>query len=130
LKIDEEWKFVLCAVVRDENRTGYHPAYRCSSRQIFGGANDFCPNYPKNIFGLLFVRIREYFFMTTIFGMTWAPFFSNQSTSGVILARIFKEFVQIFRDFAKGCQDFHQIKNFGSALASPSPTLLIQLWFN
>jgi len=70
---------------------------------------DVSQTSPKNIFWPLFVRIREYFFMTTIFAMTWVPFFPNQSTLGVILARIFEEFAQIFRDFAETFTDFAQI---------------------
>jgi len=77
---------------------------RCTSRQIFVGAKDFCPNFPKLFrknFGSLFVRIFshddccwDYLSKSKVFmwfGKRWAPPRWGQ---------FFRKFTQIFRDFA------------------------------
>jgi len=76
-----------------------HIGHRRRSRQIFGGAKDFFPNFLKfarKNFGPLFVRI---FLMKTVFGIKkvfmwfctrWGPIFSSQSTLDAIFA-VFSE---------------------------------------
>ena len=107
-------------------RCGSH--HRCMSKQIFGGAKDFCPNVPNLPENILIQSLCEYFLTKTAFQMTskkkvfmwfwapffqikksWAPCFSNQSTLGAIFARIFREFFKIFRDFAKVFRYFAQM---------------------
>jgi len=61
--------------------------HRCRSRQIFGGAKDFCPNFPKlarkiskaNDFKKKLKRLN--------FILFWAHF-SSESTSSTIFAQI------------------------------------------
>ena len=101
-------------------------SYECTSRHIFGGVKDFCPNFPKlarNIFGSLFVRI---FSHEEHIGRqfpkakhVWRHLFSNQKTLDAIFARIFKElprfsgilrrFSQIFARFPWIFMDFARI---------------------
>ena len=107
--------------------------HRCWSRQIFGGAKDFCPSLYKlarKAFRQLYVWV--YPPTRVIFGIT-----SNEDGLNVILStldstfsRIFRNFAQnfryfahIFRDFARifrVCMDVRQTKNFGCALAPPA----------
>jgi len=81
---------------------------------MFGGAKDFCLNFPK-LARKNFVRIFSYEsrfwddLWKKAFVRFWAPFFSNQSTLGAIFPRIFRESTQIFKDFAKAFTDFAQI---------------------
>jgi len=84
----------------------------CRSRQIFGGAKDFCPNFPKlprKNFGLLFVQL---FSHADLFGDHPQTRSSCNSANverhclksnhvGHNFACIFKEFAQIFCDFAR-----------------------------
>jgi len=117
--------------------------YRYRSRQIFGGAKDFCPNFP-NFSGN---SLRECFVphgsWTPSYGITskksspcdstrWVPVFQNQTTLGAIFARvfkwfaeifsyfanIFKNFAQIFTECARIFRNFRQIKTFAGELAT------------
>jgi len=79
--------------------------------QIFGGAKNFCPNFPKlarNNFGPLVVGIISH---DDCFrdDLQKKVFMFILHTSGTISVHIFREFVQIFRYFAKVFTDFAQI---------------------
>ena len=122
-----------------------HIGHRIRSRQIFGGAKDFCLNFLKlarKSFGPLFVRI---FPMKTVFGIkksfhvnlhTLRANFFKPKHVGRHFCRIFRKFAQIlwgfakvfidfaqisadFADFKEFCPDFYHIKIFGGALAPP-----------
>ena len=121
-----------------------HIGHRSRSRQIFGGAKDFCPDFLKlarKNFGPLFVRIfshEDRFWNKKGFHVIQhtlgGAIFLNQSTLDAIFA-VFSEclprfsgvlprFSQIsadFADFQEFCPDFHHIKTCGGALASPPP---------
>jgi len=76
------------------------------SKQIFGGAKDFCPNFPK-LARKVFVRLLPKSFLPQ---KSWRPFFDVTSkkkvfsvfllTLGAILARSFRDFAQMFKDFS------------------------------
>jgi len=70
---------------------------------MFGGAKNFCPNFPKlAIFGSLSVHedgISDDFQKRSSFDFVWVTFFSNQSTLSTIFAHISMDFAQIIRDF-------------------------------
>jgi len=100
-------------------------AHRCRSRQILGGAKDFCPNFLKCVWKD-FVRLlrpnifpqrswRPFFGVTSskrsscVFVQTLGAIFWSQTTLGAIFARIFRDFAQVFRDFAQIFRDIAQI---------------------
>ena len=114
----------------------YHCIHRCRSRQILGVRKIFArisPKLPEKFLGHFLCD----------FHVILGAIFSNQSTLGIIFARVFMEFAQIFSEFSKDyhicctdfhwfCSDFqrfrpdfHQIRTFGDALAPLSPTPLI-----
>ena len=143
--------------------------HRCRSRQLFGGAKDFCPNFPKLARKIL---QRKWPPKNDCISFHVCHIFSSQSTSSTIFARISPKFAQISPNLPEKnliktwpqktslhfylecyfckieaqkailqrhshilpkfphrfCPDFHQIKNFGGALASPPPRLLHQCW--
>jgi len=77
--------------------------HRCRSRLIFGGAKDFCPNFPK-LARKFWPLFGKYLLMKTFFGMT-----SKKGlrvllpTLGAIFARIFRKlprFSGIFPGFS------------------------------
>ena len=93
--------------------------HRCRSKQIFGVAKDFCPNFHKNLscdfclqiffhknhfFGVTSNKISSFVFLQTLGATYW-----SQTTLSTIFAQIFR--------------DFQQIETFGGALAPlpPSP---------
>jgi len=93
---------------------------RCRSRQIFGGAKDFCQNCPKlakKKFGPLFVRIFSHD------DRFWDDL--QKKPLCVILHQLCAIFARIFRDFAKIFTDFCQITTFGGGLAPP-PSIPLQ----
>jgi len=85
------------------------------SRQIFGGAKDFSPNFRKlarKIFERLCLQVFSHKNHEDLF-LVWSPNkgfhvvsanvgcrFWNQTTLGPIFDQIFSDFAQIFRDFA------------------------------
>jgi len=84
-------------------------------RQIFGGAKDFCPNFPK-LAQNVFVRLLPTNLKTSVFFCKWwAPFFLD--------------FQGICPDLQRFFPDFQQIKTFGGALSTPPPTPLHILYF-
>jgi len=82
------------------------------STHIFGGAKDFCPNFPPNFLGhrlcIAWSQILNDLQKQRLHVISGAMF-SNQSTLGAIFACIFRGFAQIFRDFARVFTDFAQI---------------------
>jgi len=104
--------------------------HRCSSRQIFGGAKDFCrisPNLPKKFLGHILCEI---FLMRLFVG--WPPKKALHVTSGARLGAIFfklkhggchicPDLYNFFPDFQRFCRDFYQIKIFGGALTPCTP---------
>jgi len=90
--------------------------HRCRSRQIFGDAKDFCPNFPKlarkNYKGDLPKKSKK----TSAFWF-WAPFSSNQRTSN--------DSVKVVTPF---CPDFHGFcPDFKGVLPGFSPNQ--HLWW-
>ena len=75
---------------RNKRSDGGALLHKCRSRQMLGGAKDFCPNSPK-------------------------PSQKNSTITlkwkhvGRHFCSYFREFSQIFRDFVKVCRDFAQI---------------------
>jgi len=116
--------------------------HRSNSRQMFGGAKDFCPNFLKRARKNFGPHLCEYFLVMTVFGIkkgfhvilhTFVTNFFKPKHVGRHFCHIFREFAQIFRgfprlsqisadfsDFQEFCPDFHHIKTFGGALAPPS----------
>ena len=73
-------------------------SHRCWNRQIFGGAKDFCPNYPKiarKIFGLHFMRFSyefgRHFFKSKHVGRHFCSYFYG----------VFIDFSENFRRFSQ-----------------------------
>jgi len=102
--------------------------HRCRSRQIFGDAKDFCPNFPKlarkNYKGDLPKKSKK----TSAFWF-WAPFSSNQRTSNdsvKVVTPFCPDFHGFCPDFKGFCPDFHQINICGGALALLHTRLLHQ----
>jgi len=149
----QDWS-QTCITRKNFNKRSSVSRFQCScshkSRHISGGAKEFCPNFPnlalKIIFGPLFVRIRQYFFMTTVCGMTskrkkvflwfWpgrepfshikirsAPFLSVFSGSLPTLSAILRRLSQILPGFSPN-------QSFDGAPGSPLPKpLLVNITF-
>jgi len=104
-KLAARLKFVYCLL------------HRCRSRQIFGVRRIFAqisPNLPETFlcdFCLqIFISWRPFYLFlvwppknrsSCVFLQTLGAIFSNQTTLGIIFARIFRDFAQIFKDFAR-----------------------------
>ena len=117
-----------------DNCLGFHQQrkhlrkYRCRSRQLFGGAKDFCPNFPKlawKVFCETFTyKVAPIKIVKTFF---WWDF--QIKVFMCLFANVGRHFVKsnnvgchICPDFQEFCSDFRQIKHFGGALApSTSP---------
>jgi len=90
-------------------------AHRCTSKQIFGGAKDFCPNFPKLPKKLSCNICRPFSWCdlqkwsALVFLQTLGAIFRSQTTLGAIFAQIFSDFVRIFRDFVQIFRDFARI---------------------
>jgi len=73
-----------------------------------------------------FLGVRRKFARKKLFMSIRAPFFSNQSMFGTIFHHFFRVFVKVLQrfcpDFVGFRPDFHQIKTFEGAVASPPPT--------
>ena len=85
------------------------PVHRCRNKQIFGGAKDFCPNFPKLA-------------QKVVFQLLWTVFWCD------LEKMVFTCFsANVGRHF---CPNFQQIKYFEGALASsaPSPPTPLGLW--
>ena len=88
--------------------------HRYRSRQIFGGAKDFCPNFPKLVrknVSPLFVHC-----MNTVFQMTFKKTSSchfgrhclKSKQNGAQIKAPFLHFQGVCRDFQKVCEGFHR----------------------
>jgi len=66
--------------------------HRCRSRQLFGGAKDFCPNFPKLARKIL---QRKWPPKNDCISFHVCHIFSSQSTSSTIFAQISPKFAQI-----------------------------------
>jgi len=104
--------------------------HRCRRRQMFWGAKEFCPNFPKfareNLGHYLWVHLhKQTGFWNNLQKRSscdpantgrhlfqskprWVPF-SNQTTFGAILFPIFRDFAKVFTHFAQLSRDFAQI---------------------
>ena len=103
----------------------YCAEHRCRTKKIFGGAKDFCPNFPKltrkllhNFCQQIFShKDHEYLFLCDLQEKClhlffWKPLgvsFWSHTTLGAIFARVFWDFAQIFRDFVQIFGNFAQI---------------------
>jgi len=99
----------------------YGCCHRYRSKLIFGGAKDFCPNFPR--------FAKKNFDWTPFFQIEtrWAPFFSNQSRLGSFFAHIFRDFAQISSDFAKVFTDFVRISTDFARIFTKSELLGVRL---
>ena len=82
----------------------------CRSKQIFGGAKNFCPNFWK----LARKKLHK---------KKWPPKKSFPVFLGAIFAQIFKvllRFSEILWKFSKICPNFFQIKTLWGAIAPPA----------
>ena len=121
---DKVWQRTHCSdVFARQHRKWPKNRHMCRSKQIFGGAKDFCPNFPelsRKAFGQFFVRIfppttqimktflwdhlqKEAFMWLTT---RWAPIFQNQTTWAPIFSHIFRQFAQMFCFFARIFTEF------------------------
>jgi len=115
--------------------------HRCRSRQIFGGAKDFCPNFLKLARKIIFLCMKTAFRMTSKkkrLRVILGAIFSNESTLGAIsfkshtlgaiFARNCREFAKVFTDFARIFRDFNRVstksKLLGVRLHHLHPRLL------
>ena len=134
-----KWLDVICC---DSNR--------CRSMQIFGGAIDFCPNFPnvaRKTFGPLFVRrfshvdrIGRHFLKSKNIGRhflhikrRWAQFLLVFSRSLARFSGILRRFSQILPRFPRIFRDFARILTksniLGVHLLPLHPCLLHHWWF-
>jgi len=80
--------------------------HRCRSRQIFGGAKDFCSNSHK-----LPRKLGASFFKSKDVGRHFCSYFHG----------VCERFQRYCPDFEEFCQEFHQIKTFGGACTPCNP---------
>jgi len=120
----------LCTFTRRATGTEWPFHHRFRSRQSFGDAKDFCPNFPK--FPEKFCATFAYKFsptkiIKTFFGVTSKKVFMCFSEK---LGRYFLKSSNVERhfyaDFQGCCPDFQRIKTFGDVLtpSAPPPPLL------
>ena len=115
------WRSQPFSIEKNNGHSAFAVHHRCRSRQIFGGAKDFCPTFSR------FQRKIFVWLMPTII----LP--KNQERSSCVfsqtLGAIFLPDCRgFYQKFQKFCPDFQQIKTFGSALpppATPPPTPLL-----
>ena len=88
-------------------------AHRRRSRQMFGGAKDFCPNSPQ----LARKNSITKWPPKKLLMLFWAPFL-------LIFTGVFSDFQVFCEGFQRFCPDFHGFspnQNFWGALAPPEP---------
>ena len=109
----------------------HQSVHRRTSRQIFGGEKDFCPNFSKvcrKVFCAIFANnsfpIKDHFLvwppkkdLHVFFCKRWAPFLEVKQR-WVPFVPGFSGFCPYFEWF---CPDFREIKTFGGSLAPPAP---------
>ena len=104
-------------------------SHRCSGRQIFGGAKDFCPNSPK----LARKKLKKVTSKNKLCMCFWEPFFQIKEGwapfahifRGLLrFSRILRRFSAILLGFMECSSDFYQIKTLGVLLHTLHPSLL------
>jgi len=86
----------------------------------------------RRIFSRTFPNLHEHYFWATFCANMRLPFHDDHFLDdlGAVFIKSKYDVRHFDLYFQTFCPDFHQIKAFRSALASPPPTPLIQLWFN
>ena len=102
--------------------------HRFSRKQIFGGAKDFCPNFPKLFRKVLWdfpykislqrSKIMKAFLWYDLQKKLFMCFSGNVGRQFFKSNNVGRHFCPNFQRF---CSDFRQIKTFGGALAPPPP---------
>jgi len=89
-----------CCLLRSSARQATCSQHRCRSKNIFGGAKDFCPNFskpaqkvvePSNFFQRC-LRCDLQKWSPLVFLQTLSAIFRSQTTLGAIFAKIFWDF--------------------------------------